>query len=35
MITENRDYNYLNKLKKMPNGALFYWHHAVNLIQKN
>ncbi|HLP61508.1 MAG TPA: nucleotidyl transferase AbiEii/AbiGii toxin family protein, partial [Candidatus Deferrimicrobium sp.] len=32
-LIENRDYNHLNKLKKLPNGALFYWYHAVNLIQ--
>lgn len=29
---QNREYNYLNKLKKLPNGALFYWYHALNLV---
>lgn len=31
-LIDNRDYNHLNKLKKLPNGALFYWYHTVKMI---
>jgi hypothetical protein len=32
LLIENPKYNQLNKLRKLPNGALFYWYHAVDLI---
>ncbi len=28
------EWNYLNKLRKLPNGALFYWHQAIKLLTK-
>jgi predicted nucleotidyltransferase component of viral defense system len=28
-LIKDQPYNYLNKLKKLPNGALFYWNHAL------
>jgi len=31
-LIENQKYNYLNKLKKLPNGALFYWFHTIRMI---
>jgi hypothetical protein len=31
MIT-NTDYNYLNKLSRLPNNALFYWYEAIKLL---
>lgn len=26
------EFNYLNKLRSVPGGALFYWHHTVALL---
>ncbi len=31
MIT-NADYNYLNKLSRLPNNALFYWHGTIEIL---
>jgi hypothetical protein len=28
------DYNFLNKRKNVPGGALFYWHHTLKLLGK-
>ena len=30
-LIKDQPHNYLNKLKKLPNGALFYWNHALKL----
>jgi predicted nucleotidyltransferase component of viral defense system len=30
-LINDQPYNYLNKLKKLPNGALFYWNQALKL----
>lgn len=33
LIPNDSPYNYLNKkLKNLPNGALFYWYHAVKML---
>ncbi len=26
------DYNFLNKLAKLPNSSLYYWHQAINIL---
>jgi predicted nucleotidyltransferase component of viral defense system len=31
-LIENPVYSHLNKLRKLPNGALFYWYHAIKLM---
>lgn len=31
-LIENQNYNHLNKLKKLPNGALFYWYQTVQMM---
>jgi hypothetical protein len=31
-LIENPEYNQLNKLRKLPNGALFYWYQTLDLI---
>jgi len=31
-LIENTDYNFLNRLNKLPNKALYYWYHTIELI---
>lgn len=34
LIPNDSSYNYLNKkLKNLPNGALFYWYHAIKILE--